>query len=340
MSASPLGVRGLWDGIVLLAAVLACGTAATVARGAPATAATTTRPTSRPTTAPSDPDLVGWWRADHVSGNVAADLSGKGHPAKAVAGAIAVEMVDGRTAFHFARDSKGMTAGADGAFDFTADFTVALRAKVADNNTDVTLLSKVEPNVSTGWAIVHGIRGLGGIGFVAAPQVFVPTPVKANDAWVHVAVTFREREFLLYVDGKQIGIRELDVVPPPSAKRDLLFGASPSGRGGMDGWLDDVRIYHRALTAEEVATLAAGREPSNPYTKLAGDEEKKIRALVQQLGAGSYAEREAASKRLRDMGRRIYPILRTYRDSDDLEISSRVRALLGEVPSAGGGDDK
>lgn len=313
----------------------------TVARGAPATAATT-RPTSRPTTAPSgvkDPDLVGWWRADRVEGDAATDLSGKGRAARAVAGAIAVETVDGRPAFHFPRSSKGMTAGADGAFDFTADFTVALRAKVTDNNADVTVLSKVEPNVSNGWAIVHGIRGLGGIGFVAAPQVFVPTPVKATDGWVHVAVTFREREFLLYVDGKQIGIRELDVVPPPS-KRELLFGASPSGRGGMDGWLDDVRIYHRALTAEEVATLAAGREPSNPYTKLAGDEEKAIRALVQQLGAGSYAEREAASKRLRDMGRRVYPILRTYRDSDDLEISSRVRALLGEVPSAGGGEEK
>lgn len=308
-----------------------------VARGAPATAATT-----RPTTAPAgarDPDLVGWWRADHVDAAGAVDLSGKGRPAKAVAGQVAVETVDGRRAFHFARDSKGMTAGADGAFDFTGDFTVALRAKVADGNGDVTLLSKVDPNISSGWAIVHGIRGLGGIGFVAAPQVFVPTPVKANDAWVHVAVTFREREFLLYVDGKQIGIRELDVVPPP-AKRDLLFGASPSGRGGMDGWLDDVRIYHRALTAEEVATLAAGREPSSPYTKLAGDEDKAIRALIQQLGAGSYAERESASKRLRDMGRRIYPILRTYRDSEDLEVSSRVRALLGEVPSAGGGDEK
>ena len=337
MSASPLGVRKLWDGVVLLVAVFACGTLITPAPGAPATAATT-----RPATAPAgshDPDLVGWWRADHVDATGAADLSGKGRPAKAVAGQIAVEHVDGRPAFHFARDSKGMTAGADEAFDFTGDFTVALRAKVADGNGDVVLLSKVEPNVGSGWAVVHGIRGSGGISFVAAPQVFVPTPVKANDAWVHVAVTFREREFLLYIDGKPIGIRELDVVPP-AAKRDLLFGASPSGRGGMDGWLDDVRIYHRALTADEVATLAAGREPDNPYTKLAGDEDRAIRTLIQQLGAGSYAEREAASKRLRDLGRRIYPILRSYRDSEDLEVASRVRALLGEVPSATGGEEK
>jgi hypothetical protein len=254
-----------------------------------------------------------------------------------VDGSLIIETVDGRRGFRFARDSKGMTAGADVGFDFTADFTVALRAKVAERNNDVVLLSKVDPTVSGGWAIVHGLRGMGGVGFVAAPQVLVPTPIKATDAWVHVAVTFRDREFLLYVDGKQIGIRDLDVVPPP-AKAGLLFGASPSGRGGMDGWLDDVRIYHRALTAEEVATLAAGREPTNPYTKLAGGEEKAVRALVAQLGSESYAQREAATKSLRDMGRRIYPLLREYREADDLEIASRVKALLGEVPSGGGAE--
>lgn len=335
MPASPARPRTLWDAVVLAAAVLACTVGAAVARGGPAT-----RPTSRPTTAgATDPDLVGWWRADRADAREASDVTGKGHPARAVEGALVIETVDGRRGFRFARDSKGMTAGADAAFDFTADFTVALRAKVADGNGDVVLLSKVDPSVSGGWAIVHGLRGLGGIGFVAAPQVLVPTPVKATDAWVHVAVTFRERDFLLYVDGKPIGTADLDVVPPP-AKAGLLFGTSPSGRGGMDGWLDDIRIYHRALTEQEVTALAAGREPSNPYTKIAGGEEKRVRSLVAQLGSESYAQREAATKSLRDMGRRIYPLLREYRDADDLEISSRVKLLLGEVPMGGGGEER
>ena len=56
----------------------------------------------------------------------------------------------------------------------------------------------------------------------------MPTPLKATEAWVHVAVTFHEKEFLLYVDGKQIGIRELEVVPPPAAA-PLTFGASADG---------------------------------------------------------------------------------------------------------------
>jgi hypothetical protein len=149
-------------------------------------------------------------------------------------------------------------------------------------------------------------------------------------------VTFHDRDFLLYVDGKPIGIRELEVVPPP-ARAALTFGVSPQGGGGLDGWLDDVRIYHRALTQPEMEALAAGREPASPYAKLGPADEKKVRALIRQLGSEEFAKREAAGAALRAMGRRIFPILKEYRDSDDLEVASRVKALLGDLPAGGGG---
>jgi hypothetical protein len=236
----------------------------------------------------------------------------------------------------FTKDGHGLTAGTDGAFDFTADFTVALRVKLAADTGDVTLLSKADRGGGAGWAIVHGIRGIGGIGFLAAPGVLVPTPLRATDGWRHVAVTFHDREFLLYIDGKQIGIRELEVVPPP-AKAALTFGVSP--QGGMDGWLDDVRIYHRALTQSEMEALAAGREPEVPYAKLSATEERNVRALIRQLGAADFTRREAAGAALKAMGRRIYPILKQYRDADDLEVASRIKALLGDLPTGGGGGE-
>jgi hypothetical protein len=307
----------------------------TVAADGEAKESASTRPTSRPTKI--DPDLVGWWRADRVDSDGLVDLTGQGHPARPIGTAkVTVEQVDGRAGVRFTKDGHGLTAGAESAFDFTADFTVALRVKLAADTGDVTLVSKADRGGGAGWAIVHGIRGIGGIGFVAAPGVFVPTPLKATDAWCHVAVTFREREFLLYVDGKPIGIRELEVVPPP-AKAALTFGVSPQG-GGLDGWLDDVRIYHRALTQSEMEALAAGREPEVPYKKLSPADEKQVRALVRQLGAADFARREAAGAALKAMGRRIYPILKEYRDSDDLEVASRIRVLLGDLPTAGAAD--
>jgi hypothetical protein len=341
MDAPPARRRSLSDSTILLAALLAA--LVTFAARAQVKTPSTTRPTTRATatTIPTkiDPDLVGWWRADRAGPDGLIDLTGKGHVARpmASAGKIAVEQVDGRAGVRFTRDGQGLSAGSDPAFDFTADFTVALRVKLAADTGDVTLLSKADRGGAAGWAIVHGIRGIGGIGFVAAPGVFVPTPLKATDGWSHVAVTFHDRDFLLYVDGKQIGIRELEVVPPP-AKAALTFGASPQGGGRMDGWLDDVRIYHRALTPAEMEALAAGREPKNPYGKLAPAEEKSVRGLIRQLGADDFAKREAAGASLKQMGRRIFPILKEYRDSDDLEVASRVRDLLGDLPT-GGGDE-
>jgi hypothetical protein len=336
MDASPLRRRPLSDSTILLTTVLAA-VVTLASHGQPTTRASTrqaTRATTRPT--PKDPDLVGWWRADHVSPDGLLDLTGKGHGARPVAatGKVVIEQVDGRSGVRFTRDGPGLTAGAEAAFDFTADFTVALRVKLAADTGDVTLASKADPGGRGGWAIVHGIRGIGGLGFVAAPGVLVPTPLKATDGWVHVAVTFREREFLLYVDGKAIGVRELDEVPPPS-KAPLTFGTSRQGGGALDGWLDDVRIYHRALTAADVESLSAGREPEIPYTKISVADEKRVRDLVRQLGADDFTRREAAGAALKAMGRRIYPILKEYRDSDDLEVASRVKVLLGDLPTSG-----
>jgi hypothetical protein len=280
-----------------------------------------------------DPDLVGHWRADHVEKDEAVDLSGHGRALKPVSGKITVEKVGKRSGFRFTPAGAPLSAGTAEDFDFTSDFTVALWVKLSQETGDVTLLAKRKAG-SNGWAFVHGIREVGGVGFVAAPRVIVPTPCKAVDDWVHVAVTFHEKQFLLYVDGKAIGIMELPVVPPKS-KEPLVVGAGGEKAKPFDGWIDDVRIYHRGLTDKEVEALAAGKEPADPYQPLTKDEEKNVRKLVTQLGDPSYAVREKAAAELRAMGRKIMPLLKTYRDSEDPEVSLRIKGLLGELPRGG-----
>jgi hypothetical protein len=300
---------------------------------APAFAAPPTTKTS-PTTLPADPDLVAWFRAaDTPSDTVAPDLTPHRRHAKPVDGKLVLETVDGRRAFRLggATGSRELVAPADPALDFTADFSVAARVRLAADQTNVVFLSKRTPGGDDGYTLAHSIGGHGGVGFIAAPRVVVPTPIKAAQTWLHVAVTFQRKDFILYVDGKAIGITELPATPVPSPQ-PLVLGASAGGKNAMDGWLDDVRIYHRGLTPAEVETLAAGREPDNPYTQLPPDEEKRVRTLIAQLGSDAYARRESAAKQLKDMGRKIFPLLREYRDTDDIEISSRVKSLLGELP--------
>ena len=309
----------------LLVVVVAVATSTVAAGAAPAT--------TRATAKEVDPDLVGHWRADHATKDEAADLSGHGRALKPVSGKIAVETVGKRSGFRFTPAAAPLSAGAAEDFDFTSDFTVALWVKLSQETGDVTLLAKRKAG-SNGWAIVHGIREVGGVGFVAAPRVIVPTPCKAVDDWVHVAVTFHEKQFLLYVDGKAIGIMELPVVPAKS-QEPLVFGADGAKGKPFDGWIDDVRIYHRGLTDKEVEALAAGKEPADPYQPLTKDEEKKVRKLVTQLGDPSYAVREKAAAELRGMGRKIMPLLSTYRDSEDPEVSLRIKAILGDLPRGG-----
>jgi len=81
--------------------------------------------------------------------------------------------------------------------------------------------------------------------------------------WYHVAVTYhwdgQQAMARLYRDGELVGEgtknEELH-----SGSYDLLIGAyNTSGSHGLQGWLDDVRIYDRALSDDEVKALAMGK---------------------------------------------------------------------------------
>jgi len=77
--------------------------------------------------------------------------------------------------------------------------------------------------------------------------------------WTHVAVTFDDAadRAILYIDGHPV--QEVVQTGFPG-NSDSSLGIGRDGRWGdyLIGALDDVRLYDRVLTAEEVATLAAG----------------------------------------------------------------------------------
>ncbi len=54
-------------------------------------------------------------------------------------------------------------------------------------------------------------------------------------------------------------------------------------------------------------------------------------ALVEQLGAPRYVDREAAARELEHLGRKAVPVLQAARDSRDMEIRTRAAALLHRI---------
>ncbi len=64
-----------------------------------------------------------------------------------------------------------------------------------------------------------------------------------------------------------------------------------------------------------------------------GEPSQDVGALVIQLGAARYAEREAAAKELERIGRPALAALRSARDSRDLEVRTRASSLAQKIES-------
>ena len=93
-------------------------------------------------------------------------------------------------------------------------------------------------------------------GYIAqANDVSFNDHLKLNE-WVHLALTKRENNIDLYVNSKFAGNASIADHVIDSTK--LKFGWNGSSHGGGEvfhGAIDDIRIYNRALSEAEVATL-------------------------------------------------------------------------------------
>lgn len=77
--------------------------------------------------------------------------------------------------------------------------------------------------------------------------------------WIHLAAVFERPQITTYVNGKKVGSARWDY--PVGQDGDIQLGRW-AGSATHDGLIDDVRIYRRALDADEVAALSdpAGRK--------------------------------------------------------------------------------
>lgn len=74
--------------------------------------------------------------------------------------------------------------------------------------------------------------------------------------WTHVAITKLGNHYKMYVNGEMLFEEETANDFSTADEQDLYFGKFSDMWYPMNGVLDEVRIYNRALTAEEVKTLA------------------------------------------------------------------------------------
>jgi hypothetical protein len=180
----------------------------------------------------------------------------------------------GPVAFAGGRHGRALKLGgdaflrADAAAAFNpASFTIAAWVNPEPLTARRGIVSKRVGNVGAPFVFgtADGNLSFEGCGTSAAfwPFNFVGPPLQAG-RWSHVAVTLEAgKEIVLYLDGRPAARKAITEGPAPNMEPVVIGREAWGGEDGHDapaffrGLLDDVKLWKRALTAEEIAAEAS-----------------------------------------------------------------------------------
>lgn len=211
--------------------------------------------------------LVGYWSFEDATSTKATDFSGKGNTGTLTPNASGTQTTAGQM---WVNGKRGKGLNFDGADDY---FSIPWNTDTALNNTTSTIAMWVNirntgPNGYAELYAVSGGSGRTGIKFMPGYAigmdanadfygVFVPYNLLLN-TWYHVVAIIdrNANTFDVYINGTYVGQDTFTGYTP--ATNNVNIGANNlTGNTGdyLDGKIDEVRIYNRALGATEIAAL-------------------------------------------------------------------------------------
>ena len=211
-----------------------------------------------------DPSLVGWWSFEDGSGTVARDLSGKSVDA-AITGDVSwgqdkqyggILLFDGSIAVP-------EYAFIDGAFNLPV-YTMAVWFRVDVNTGDEQdVLSAYAPGVQHGILLEVRIEGVlrylhrYPLGTGGGTDIYTTTTYD-DGQWYHAAMVKAEGRTSLYINGQEVGSAVDNSVFNPGDTFGIALGILDDERTAdrlLNGAMDDVRIYDRPLSQEEIQAI-------------------------------------------------------------------------------------
>ena len=202
----------------------------------------------------TDPHLVGWWKLDDTTGNQLADSSPQAHAGTLGDGARSVPGRIGQAVQSDGNNQGIVVAGFKGVTG-TQPRTIAAWIKTGTPEGEIVSWGFDDHGKMLIFGHIRGHVGVtpkGGYLYMKAGT--------ADNQWHHVAVVVREAsppnlhdDVKLYKDGQLAEIDDiglLDLYPLETGDQlDVRLGRR------FKGCLDDLRIYSRALSADEVKFL-------------------------------------------------------------------------------------
>jgi len=213
-----------------------------------------------------DPNLVGWWRLDETSGLTVADSSVFGNDGILTGSEWTNGIVGG--ALEFDGTDGYVSVPSSSSLQLTSALTIAgwIKANSWDSGNEVDPIARKGEGNPNNYqlAVVDGRATFYLDGGEADDDGFVGNTPLNTDQWYHIAATWDGVAVRIYVDGV--------VDNDPSDSRGDVIGTDTrpfylGGRSGtdlLDGTLDDIRLYNRALSEAEIKSLAARPKAWDP----------------------------------------------------------------------------
>jgi regulation of enolase protein 1 (concanavalin A-like superfamily) len=204
----------------------------------------------------TNPDLVGWWMFEEGAGTTALDFSGHGNDATLGGGA---KWVDGVVGGGLQLTASGYVV-IDGVTKGITSTNLSLSAWIKTTQASEGNVFAAN-DASSGHPLMFGISGGNPYAYDngAGTQYPAPTGAVSDNQWHMLTFVRNGGSAYIYLDGTQIATYSstfsLSTVTRWSIGQEW-DGTTPSDF--YTGLVDDVRIYNKALTADEVKELMRG----------------------------------------------------------------------------------
>ena len=229
----------------------------------------------------NDPSLVGWWTFEEGSGIVAADSSGNSNdgtlaPAEALWDDSDPQVGDYALALSGTHKMEGVgyveVPHSDTLNLGAGDFTIALWGKREEGSDRDDLITKKDDIADMSLFIIDDVLRF----YAKAGEVLTVDSADTipTGQWVHMAVVRENGVVRFYIDAKESGGGDNPTNFDNAGIMRIGSNRRPADNFTMnpfEGFLDDVRIYNRALSAEEIGSLVPGKGKARQPDPADGD---------------------------------------------------------------------
>jgi len=210
-----------------------------------------------------DPSLVGHWKLDETAGLIAADSSGYANHGRLI-GMAGTEWKAGTRggALEFIGPGKYVNCGNDTSLHLRGSVTISVWVKMNANNAGLYMGigGKLKTDPYKGFSLVRHSSNVfrlwvdNGANVIAGYEADSDKPYTDTE-WHHVVGVVDAGTSMLYVD--RVKQAKQGTVSLTDSKEVVHIGRQYSGLDDRywTGLIDDVRIYYRALSAQEIAGL-------------------------------------------------------------------------------------